>query len=123
MKEALKTLKNDKEIMFIGSLAVKQSTYREIYAYLLNKFTDVEFHTIKKEIDSIIETRLFNSALNNDVNPAVAIFGLKNNHKWKDKFEFDGKTKNENINTFDLSKLTYEQLKKLAESDLESCKD
>lgn len=95
MKEALKTLKNDKEIMFIGSLAVKQSTYRQIYQYITDKFKGVEFNTIKKEINNIIETRLFESALTNSVNSTVAIFGLKNNHKWKDKFEFEGNTKTE----------------------------
>jgi uncharacterized protein YgfB (UPF0149 family) len=87
LKEALAILKEDKEILFLGSLAVKQNTYRQFYHYILERFSDVEFDTIKKEIDSIIETRLYEAALKNKVNAAVAIFGLKNNHKWKDKRE------------------------------------
>jgi hypothetical protein len=90
MKEALKTLENNADIMFIGTLAVRQSSYKDIYTYLTNKFKDnnVIFST-KKKIDAIIEERLFKSALKNDINATVAIFGLKNNHGWKDKRETD----------------------------------
>lgn len=88
MEEALTRLQEDKEIKFIGTLATAQNTYKDIYTYLVNKFKDIkDFSTIKKRIDNIIEERLFTSALNNESVASVAIFGLKNNHDWKDKQE------------------------------------
>lgn len=102
-KKSLELLKHDKSIVFIGSLAVAMDSYKEIYTYLTNKFGEKnkDFLTIKKEIDSIIESRLFSGALNNDLNSTVSIFGLKNNHGWKDKTESDVNM-NTSVNIIDL---------------------
>ena len=89
--KALKKLREDKEIYFIGTLAVNMNSYKTIFSYLVDKYKekDKDFVTIKKEIDSIIEERLYSSAIKNKVNTAMAIFGLKNNHDWKDKSELE----------------------------------
>lgn len=88
--QALEILESDPQILFIGEVAVKQKIYRELYAYLVNKFSDDEkvFNAIKT-IETIIEARLNKAGLTNDVNATMAIFGLKNNHGWKDRTETD----------------------------------
>ena len=99
LKDALNTLIKDKDIMYIGELAEKQSTYHHVYTYIVDKFgkENKVFSTIKKKIDNIIETRLFKEALKNNVNPTVAIFGLKNNYNWRDKRDIDVTTKGDKI--------------------------
>lgn len=89
MNDSLRELINDSEIMYIGTLAIRMNQYRDLYMYLVDKFEkkNKDFRTIKNKIDSIIETRLFDAALKNKVNSTVAIFGLKNNHDWRDKTE------------------------------------
>ena len=39
LKDALNTLIKDPDIMYIGELAEKQSTYHHVYNYLVNKFS------------------------------------------------------------------------------------
>jgi hypothetical protein len=95
-KDSLKKLKEEEDIVFIGTLATKMNTYRDIYTYLLKKFDkkNYEFSTIKKNIDRIIESRLYEKAFLNKGNATMAIFGLKNNHNWKDKTEVDSNNTN-----------------------------
>lgn len=87
-KSAYKLLVEDESIVFIGTLAIRIDIYRELFSYLANKFKDDDlvFNTNKK-IHNIIEERLFNLGLTNKNNPTLTIFGLKNNHNWKDKTE------------------------------------
>lgn len=56
-----------------------------------------EFSYIIKRIEDILESRLYKAALTNDVNPTMAIFGLKNHYNWKDKTETDITSKGESI--------------------------
>jgi hypothetical protein len=84
-EDSLKKVKSDKQICYIGSLATKMNTYRQLYDYLLDRFKDLD--TIKKEIDGILESRVAEKAMNNEVNSTFAIFMMKNNHGWKDKQE------------------------------------
>lgn len=88
--KGLYILEQDPSIAFIGELAVELNTYRELFSYLANKFNDDDmiFNTNKK-IHTIIENRLFKLGLTNVNNPTLTIFGLKNNHNWKDKTESD----------------------------------
>ncbi|MGD1843297.1 MAG: terminase small subunit [Thermonemataceae bacterium] len=109
LTNSLDKLVNNKKIRYIGSLAVEMNEYRELYSYLLDKFP--EFHTIKNKIDAIIEARLYEDGLKGDANATLVIFGLKNNHGWKDKTEHEVTKKQANI---DLTKLTDEQLRELA---------
>jgi hypothetical protein len=90
-KASLKKIQDEEDIVFIGTLATRMNTYRDIYTYLLKKFDkqNNEFRTIKKNIDSIIEQRLYQKAFQNKGNATMAIFGLKNNHGWKDKTEVE----------------------------------
>jgi hypothetical protein len=67
---------------------------RQRFSEWANKFTDVpEISDTIKKIDEICETRLFSGALSGDHIPSVAIFGLKNNHGWKDRTEVEQTTK------------------------------
>lgn len=74
--------------LWLGSALVKVGLYMEIWDYWKTKFKDNDevFQPIKK-IEAIFQDRLFSKALNGDVNSTVAIFGLKNNHKWTDRQE------------------------------------
>lgn len=76
--------------LWIGSAMAKRELYRDIWAYWKEKFKDdkVVFRTIKR-VDQIFENRLFEKAAKGDVNTTIAIFGLKNNHNWRDKTEQD----------------------------------
>lgn len=84
---------------WLGTALVKCDLYKDVWAYWKEKFSDDEvvFRTIKK-IDTIFEERLFAKALKNEANATIAIFGLKNNHGWKDKQEVDHTTNGESLN-------------------------
>ena len=64
---------------YLGSALVEVGLYKEIWSRWEEKFKtdDVVSQSIKR-INQIFEAKLFS---------AVAIFGLKNNHEWKDKVE------------------------------------
>lgn len=85
--DSLELVKNDTSIKYIGTLAVAMDQYRDIYTYLSDKFK--VFRTIKKKIDSILESRVTENALDGKTNATFSIFHLKNNHGWKDKQEHD----------------------------------
>ena len=55
------------------------------------------FHETIKRIKELLESRTYENALHNKVNPTVAIFGLKCNYNWNDKNE-DEKDRNVTIN-------------------------
>jgi hypothetical protein len=63
---------------------IRQYSYH-VFSIELSKYT--EFLSFIKRIEDILETRLYKAALTNDVNPTMAIFGLKNHYAWKDKTE------------------------------------
>jgi len=80
----LSDLKEDKEIAFIGELAVKHGIYRELIPYLFNKFKNNSYKVFNsyKEINSIIEARLYKGALDGTFREKSALFGLTANHDW-----------------------------------------
>jgi hypothetical protein len=82
-------ISND-DCVSIQEAACNTGQYNEILIYLGNKF-EIDFHAIKKA-NSIIEQRIYKKALQNKYNSTIAIFGLKNNHGWKDKHEIEQKT-------------------------------
>lgn len=87
-QKAYDILIKDESIAFIGTLAIKLDTYRDLFKYLSKKFeTDELIFLTNKKIHDIIEQRLFNLGLTNQNNPTLTIFGLKNNHNWRDKVE------------------------------------
>lgn len=102
--------------MYIGSALVKVDLYKDIWRHWKNKFSDNDdvLRTIKR-IEQIFENKLFEKALTGKVNATVAIFGLKNNHKWRDKHEIDHTTAGESLKAdkTDYSNLEAEELKQL----------
>ena len=88
LNNMLNILIQDETILFSGTLAVKAGIYRQLIEYLTDKFFDNEqvFDTIKK-INTIIESRIVQSAMGNQINVTMSIFTLKNNYNWKDKQE------------------------------------
>mgnify|MGYP000344251912 FL=1 len=90
-EDSLALVKSDENIFYIGQVAVKMNTYRDLYDYLLDKFKekDEDFRTIKKEIDTILESRVVEQTMQGKANPTFSIFMMKNNHGWRDKQEQD----------------------------------
>ena len=76
----------EKNCYYLGTLLVRYNLYKDIWCYWKEKFKEDEdvFRAIKK-IDQVFEEKLFSGALMGDFNPAISIFGLKNNHKWTDQ--------------------------------------
>jgi len=88
-KDSLEMLKGSDDITFIGTLAVRMNTYRDLYYHLLDRFDDEELHTYKSKIDSILESRVVNLAMSGKANATFSIFMMKNNHGWRDKQEHE----------------------------------
>lgn len=76
----------EEDCLYIGTLLVKYNLYKEIWSYWKDKFKDDDevFQPIKK-IEQVFESKLFSGGLTAKYNPAIVIFGLKNNHKWTDQ--------------------------------------
>ena len=88
--ERIKEHSKSQDCYWLGSALVHEGLYKEIWAYWKEKFKDNEtvFKSIKA-VDTIFEDKLFRMALNGTYNATVSIFGLKNNHDWKDKQEIE----------------------------------
>lgn len=85
--DSLELAKENTDIYFIGKLASELGWYREAYHYLLKKFkNNSAFHTIKKQIDAILEARVIEKGYDSG-GATMSIFQLKNNYHWKDKKE------------------------------------
>lgn len=78
---------------YLGTALVAVKLYKEVWAYWCEKFKDEEvvFQSIKR-INQVFEAKLYGAALSGGVDKTVAIFGLKNNHDWKDKQEVESNT-------------------------------
>ena len=88
---------------WLGTALVRVGLYREIWTYWKEKFAkDIEVFQTIKNIDTIFEERLFSKALRGEANATVAIFGLKNNHGWKDRQEVDHTTAGESLNRIEI---------------------
>jgi len=76
------------DVMYLGRALVRQGLYPEVWSYWKKIFVkNGNIIEAMLQIEAIFEARLFEGALKKDVSPWVAIFGLKNNHKWCDKHE------------------------------------
>ncbi len=101
------------EIPDVEGLALFLDTTRD----LLWDYQKIEMFsdTIKRA-----KNRLFANkkqlAMKGKMPPAIFIFDSINNHGYSNKQEFDHTTKGESIKPVNLSHLTYEQLKQLADS-------
>jgi hypothetical protein len=75
------------DTMYLVNALVREGLYKEIWSYWKRVFHSCE--DIKEKmlrIESIFEARLFIGGLKKELAPTLAIFGLKNNHKWTDKY-------------------------------------
>ena len=98
----------------IQEAACNTGEYKDVITYLERKY-NIEFSTIKRA-NSIIEERTYKNALSGKYNSTMAIFGLKNNHGWKDKTETDITTNGKELNLTGLS--TDELIKRAAAMQL-----
>lgn len=88
----LKTLKEDKDIVYLWELFINKDYSRQRFSEWLTEYnTNEEIKEISDTIKEILETRAVKWAITNKLNPTMTIFHLKNNYKdnWKDKSEVD----------------------------------
>jgi len=86
-------LAKEKKHDFIGEVARDMDSYRELYTYLSDKFTDCKY--IYKRLTQECESNCFSHGKKSEINPALAIMNLKSNHKWTDRLD---STVNANVN-------------------------
>lgn len=96
--DILKHVKNNKKCRSLAEACVEVGEYEDLMNYLLNKYSDTVFRSIKKAKD-IVKTRLVNQGLDGEANPTMAIFILKNNHQMTDKNQTDITTNGKDVNT------------------------
>jgi hypothetical protein len=91
----------DDETFFISSIAEKCETYRDLFAYLMDKFNDdkVVFRTLKRMYNKC-ESILWERASQGEIDRTIAIFALKSLHGLMEtsKQEIDHTTDGESIN-------------------------
>ena len=91
----------DDETFFISSIAEKCETYRDLFAYLMDKFNDDEvvFRTLKRMYNKC-ESILWERASQGKIDRTIAIFALKSLHGLMEtsKQEIDHTTDGESIN-------------------------
>jgi hypothetical protein len=89
--ERLQQIKIDamnEEVTYLGNALIRQGLYTHIWRYWRRKFADHEDITeLMLHIESIFEVKLFEGALRKEFAPWIAVFGLKNNHHWREKEE------------------------------------
>lgn len=80
----------ENRIVYLGIALANIDLYSEVWNDWSNKFSaDKQVSLAIKKVESKIEANLLSQALSSKVNPAVAIFVLKNKYKWSDKQEVD----------------------------------
>ena len=84
MELALKTAKTD-ELDFIGEVASKLDSYREIFVYLKDKFSECK--VLYKRLEQQCESNCFSHGKTGDIVPSLAIMNLKSNHGWTDRVD------------------------------------
>jgi hypothetical protein len=98
----------DDEYDFIGEIASKLDTYREIFVYLKDKFPELK-HDYKR-LTTKLESSCFSHSKKGTIKEATAIMNLKSNYGWTDRIntELSGE-----VNTNKNVQLTNEQLKEV----------
>jgi len=96
--DILKYIQENPKCRSLSEAVVEVGEYEELISYLLNKFPDVVFKSIKKAKD-IVKNRLVKQGLDGDANATMAIFILKNNHNFTDKQQTDITTNGKDVNT------------------------
>jgi hypothetical protein len=96
--DILKYVQSNTKCRSLSEAVIEVGEYEELISYLLNKYKEVEFKSIKRAKD-IVKNRLVQQGLDGDANPTMAIFILKNNHNMTDKQQTDVTTNGKDINT------------------------
>ena len=78
---------------FIGEIARDLDTYREVFTYLVDKFTELK--PTHRRIFSNLEANCFSHTKKGDIIVAVGIVNLKSNYGWTDRV--DTTTKDEKV--------------------------
>lgn len=81
----------------LSEAVVELGQYEELISYLLNKYPNKDFKSIKRAKD-IVKNRLVKQGLDGEANSTMAIFILKNNHNMTDKQQTDLTTNGKEIN-------------------------
>jgi len=94
--DVLKYIQKTPKCRSLSEAIVEVGEYEELISYLLNKYPNVVFKSIKKAKD-IVKNRLVQQGLDGDANATMAIFILKNNHNFTDKQQTDVTTNGKEI--------------------------
>ena len=75
------------ETMYLVNALNNEGLYKDIWRYWKRTFAkDDDIIEIMLRIESLFEAKLFVGGLKKELAPTLAIFGLKNNHKWQEKY-------------------------------------
>ena len=75
------------DTIYLVNALVREGLYKEIWSYWKKVFYSSDEIKVKMlRIESIFEARLFIGGLKKELAPSLAMFGLKNNHKWQEKY-------------------------------------
>jgi len=85
------------EFDFIGEVAQRLGTYKEIFIYLKKKFPELK--RLNKKLISNVESNCFSNGKKGNINTAMAIVNLKSNHGWTDRVDNTTKGKKSNSST------------------------
>jgi len=96
--DILKHVQKNQNCRSLSEAVVEVGEYEELISYLLNKYPDTVFKSIKRAKD-IVKNRLVKQGLDGDANSTMAIFILKNNHNMTDRQQTDITTNGKDVNT------------------------
>ena len=89
-EDILKFVQDNKKCRSLSEAVVEIGEYEELISYILNKYPQHDFKSIKKAKD-IVKNRLVKQGLDSECNTTMAIFILKNNHGMTDKQDLNHK--------------------------------
>ena len=103
--DILKYIQKNTNCRSLSEAVIEVGEYEELISYLLNKYPDTVFKSIKRAKD-IVKNRLVKQGLDGEANSTMAIFILKNNHNMTDKQQTDLTTNGKELNNTQEVKIT-----------------
>ncbi len=118
VRSMLADIRKSPDIFFLGQVFETKDYSMQRFSEWKKDFEDdEEISEAIKKIREVLESRVVVSAMKKELNPAMVIFHLKNNHWWRDKAE-NGENENKPIEiTWSLSP---EQKVKIAQNYINS---
>jgi hypothetical protein len=98
---------------FIGEVARELGTFHLIFAHLVDRFPQLQ--RLKSELDNNIESNCYFNTKKGIIKEATGIVNLKSNWKWTDRSQIDNSGKIEVTTKPDLTKLSENELRTIAE--------